>query len=79
VGAGITGIVGLAATMTVAAIGNSQAPQSFSLVSAGSTLLKVAAGDVIAVRTGTANTAIGQGNVTIVLQALQDIKSFFGS
>ena len=78
-GAGITAILGLANTLTAAAIGNSQAPQGFSLQASGNTLIQVEQGDLIVLRSGAANTAADLVQVTVVLQALQDIKTHFGS
>jgi hypothetical protein len=78
-GAGITGIAGGATTLTVAAIGNSQAPQSFVLAASGSSLLKLEANDTLCIQSGGTDSAVLRTNVTIVVQALQDIKTHFGS
>jgi hypothetical protein len=78
VGAGMTSIAGGATQLTVQAVGTS-GPQSMVLASAGSSLLQLQAGDVILAAHGAANTNVLGVSYSLVLQALQDIKSHFGS
>lgn len=65
-------------TLTVAAMGTSGV-QGVSLVASGSSLLNLITNDVIAVRTGAANTAVLNGVVSVAVQALQDVKAVYGS
>jgi hypothetical protein len=74
VGAGLT-VFALGGALTHTAIGTSGA-QGFSLPAAGNSLLSLAAGDLLTVQTGGANTAAKVLHVTAVVKALQDIKSF---
>lgn len=77
-GAGITVITGLASSMIMQTFGTSGA-LSASLVASGSTLLNLLAGDQICLHAGTANTAADKVIVGVVLKALQDIISHYGS
>lgn len=76
VGSGYTFITGGATTITARAMGTS-GPVAASLASAGSSLLALQAGDVLTLVSGGANAAVKQLNVAFVVQALQDIKSYF--
>lgn len=77
-GAGMTAIAGGMTTLTLQAVGTSGV-QSGALASAGSSLLQLQAGDVITATHGAANTNVLGVSYALVLQALQDIKSHFGS
>lgn len=76
-GAGLTGIVGLGNTLTLSAVGTSGV-QSVSLQAASSTLVQLQAGDVLIWRTGGTNAAAANAVISYVVQALQDIKSYYG-
>lgn len=78
VGTGATQITGLMqAAITLQALGTS-GPQRASLAVAGSTLLLLQANDVLVWKSGGANSAALSASATIVVKALQDIKSYFG-
>lgn len=76
VGTGVTSIAGGATTLTETAWGTSGV-QSMVLAASGSSLLNLQANDVIALATGVANTASSQSVVAVVIQATQDILSWF--
>lgn len=86
VGTGFTQVAGLGSTIAFAAYGTSgslvgvSGSIGVSLVALGSTLLNLAQGDVVVMRLAYASaaTAISQLTMTVVCQALQDIKSHFG-
>lgn len=75
--AGLTVFVGLAPTLALTAHGTSGI-LGFSLVAPGSTLLGFTTGDALLIHSGGANTAVTQLAVSVVVKALQDIKSHFG-
>lgn len=76
VGTGITQISGLMqASITLQALGTS-GPQAASLAVSGSSLLNLQQGDVLVWKSGGANSSVNAASVTIVVKALQDIKSF---
>lgn len=77
VGAGLTSI-DITAAAAVPAIGTSGL-YTPSLPAAGSTLLNLQAGDYVSVVTSVANTAMAECSYSLVMQALQDIKSFYGT
>lgn len=77
VGAGVTSYLGGFTTLTMQAAGTSGA-QSVVLATAGSTALQLQAGDVIMATTGGANSAVTGVSVDVVLQPIQDIKTYFG-
>jgi hypothetical protein len=74
VGAGLT-VIAVGGALTHNAWGTSGA-QGFSLPAAGNSLLNLAAGDVLTIQTGGANTGAKVLHVAAVVKALQDIKSF---
>ncbi len=77
VGAGLTSIV-LGSTIPVAAIGTSgTALQGFTVLASGVTY-PLQAGDTIALYTQGANAGTVETTVTVVIQALQDIRTAFG-
>jgi len=76
-GAGLTSVTGLGNTITITALGTSGSI-GMSLAAAGSTLLQVAPGDTVVFRSGGTNAAVAEMNITLVVKALQDIKSHFG-
>lgn len=76
VGSGYTFITGGATTITARNMGAS-GPVAASLASAGSSLLQLQAGDVLTLVSGGSNSAVKQLSVAFVIQALQDIKSYF--
>lgn len=76
-GAGLTAITGGATTLTAVAFGTSGI-QSMVMAASGSTLLNLLAGDVIALTSGAANTAVTNLSVSAVIKAVQDIKTSFG-
>lgn len=78
VGSGLTGLVGLGATLTLSAVGTSGV-QSVSLIAPGSTLIQLQAGDVLVWRSGAANAAISSGTFSFVLKALSDIKNQYNN
>lgn len=75
--AGATAITGGATTLTLQDAGTS-GPQSFVLAAAGSSFLNLAAGDVLTYTSAGANTAAFV-NLSVIVKATQDIKSYFGS
>lgn len=77
VGSGSTSYLGGFTTLTMQAAGTSGV-QSVVIAAAGSTALNLQAGDVIMSTTGGANSAVTGVNVTLVLQATQDIRTYFG-
>lgn len=76
VGTGITAISGGSTTTTGVAYGTSGLV-SVPIAAAGSTLLNLLAGDLITCTTGGANTATTSLTVSVVIQAVQDIKTNF--
>jgi hypothetical protein len=72
--AGVTTITGIVSTQTVF---SATLVTGFT-VSSGATLVPLQTGDLLTYRGLTANTAITTGNGMLVLQALQDIKTYFG-
>lgn len=77
VGTGSTTLTGGATTLTLTAVGTSGV-QSVVLASSGSTFLSLVAGDVIQYTSAGSNAAADSINVSVVLQAIQDIRSSFG-
>lgn len=77
VGSGATAI-DIYATAAVPAIGTSGLFTP-SLPAAGSSLLSLQAGDYLTVISAGANTALLDCTYELVLQAVQDIKSFYGT
>lgn len=75
VGAGLT-TISISGALTVLAIGTS-GTQTYSLPAAGSSLLQLAAGDVIVATTGGTNAGTLQSLVQVVVQNIQDIKPWF--
>lgn len=63
--------------LTLQAVGTS-GPQRSSMLAAGGTAVQVNASDVLVLKTSGANTATLELAITIVVQALQDIRSHFG-
>lgn len=78
VGTGLTTIATFATILTMAAVGTSGVQQAV-LATAGSTLLTMQANDVLTVVTAGSNAATSPGVVSVVVQQLQDIKTFFGT
>lgn len=74
VGSGLT-VIAIGGALTHANWGTSGA-QGFSLPAAGSSLLNLAAGDLLTIQTAVANTGAKVLHITAVVKALQDIKSF---
>lgn len=74
-GTGATTIT-VGGALTAVAFGTSGL-QRFSLPATGSTLLNLQAGDVLTVTTGGTNAALVNLQVTVVTEAIQDIKSYF--
>lgn len=77
VGAGLTTITGtsfIGQALTVQTIGTSGL-QSVSLLSG----LQMNTGDVLKVTSSGANTAVADASVHVVVKALQDIKTYFGT
>ena len=77
VGTGVTTIAGGATTLTPLVMGTSGL-QSMSLAASGSSFLNLMANDVITLTSGGANTAVTGLSVSVVIKAVQDIKSTFG-
>lgn len=75
-GAGLT-LNAIIGSYTVVAYGTSGL-QRCSLLAAGSTLLNMAAGDELFLVPSGANSAVADAVVSVVIQATQDIKSYFG-
>lgn len=74
---GVTTITGAISTLTVLGATISQA--AGATISSGASLVSLQQNDIINFRTGTASTAMTGAVVTLVLQALQDIKTHFGN
>lgn len=77
VGAGLTSI-DITSAAVVPAIGTSGL-YTPSLPAAGSSLLSLQAGDYISVVSSVANTAIASCLYELVVQAVQDIKTYYGT
>lgn len=77
VGAGSTVIAGGATSLAVQAVGTSGI-QSVVLAASGSSFLSLQQGDVVTATTAGANSAVDNLSVSLVIQAIQDIKSSFG-
>lgn len=73
--AGVTTITGVISAYTV--LGATISAQAGATVSSGASLVQLQANDVISLRSSGANTAATSLAVTLVLQALQDIKTHF--
>jgi hypothetical protein len=76
-GAGATVLNPGSTTLTGTAFGTSGI-QSFLLQGAGGSLVQLLANDVLTITSATANTAVTNMAVGVVIQALQDIKTLFG-
>ncbi len=76
VGTGVTTIAGGATTLTGQAMGTSGV-QSMVLAAAGSSFLNLQANDILTLTSGTASTAVTGLDVAVVIQATQDIVSWF--
>ena len=76
VGTGVTTIAGGATTLAGVALGTSGI-QSMALAAEGSTLLTLLAGDVITLTSAGSNAAVSGIDVACVIQATQDIKSWY--
>lgn len=77
IGLGVTAIVGIGNTLTVTEYGTS-GPVGVSLTTPGSSLLNVLPGDILAMVTGTANTAADSVAISFVVRATEDFKSHYG-
>lgn len=79
--AGVTTVASLGSGLTLIAHGTSQAYQLMTLATSGSTLLMLQAGDVLVLNQNFSGGNVGAAQcvVTAVVQAVQDIKSFFGT
>lgn len=77
VGAGLTSIE-IVAAGAVVAVGTSGV-QAMTLPAAGSSLNNLQTGDVLEIVSAGANTAVAEATYEVVMQALQDIKSYFGT
>ena len=75
-GAGFTQFL-VGGSLTVAAFGTSGI-QSYTLLAGTSSTLPLLAGDQIVLNTLVSSTAVQQAQVTVVVKALQDLKSHFG-
>jgi hypothetical protein len=75
VGAGLTHI-SIGGALTAANLSTSGS-QTFSLPATGSSLLNLAAGDVLCMVSGAANAAAVQYMVDVVVQNVQDIKTWY--
>lgn len=73
-GAGLT-TISISGALTVTAIGTSGALQ-YSLPAAGSSLLSLAAGDVVVATSAGTNAALEQQYVSLVVKSLQDIRTW---
>lgn len=80
VGAGLTQIPGIGSTLTVKAVGTS-GPQAFTMGTAGSTLMQLGVGDLLVYNQlfSGGNVEVTKATVSVVVKALQDIKSHWGS
>lgn len=76
IGAGVTAIQGLAAAQAIPAFSTSGLFE-MTLATAGSTLLKLEAGDVVEIVSSVSNTNVNDASVSLVATATQDIKSYF--
>lgn len=74
-GAGLT-TISISGALTHVAIGTS-GTQTFSLPATGSSLLSLAAGDVLVATTGGTNAGLEQAFIQVVVQNLQDTKAWF--
>lgn len=74
VGTGNTTLSGIAGTWTATALGTS-GPWQASLVVAGSSLLALAAGDVVTIQSGGANAALAALQIQLVVKRTQDVLS----
>ena len=77
-GTGFTAIP-LCAALTVQAVGLSGLQVFASLAAVGTTLSLLNQGDVLALISGGANSAINTASVSVVTQALQDVKAAYGT
>ncbi len=78
VGAGSTVYLGGFTTLTLQAVGTSGV-QSVVVAAAGSTALQLQAGDEITYTSGGSNSACDSVSVTVIVQATQDIRTWFGA
>lgn len=78
VGSGSTVFLGAGTTFALQAVGTSGV-QTCGLVTAGSTALQLIAGDEITWTSAGSNAAVSSLAVSLVLQATQDIRNFFGA
>jgi hypothetical protein len=78
VGSGSTVYLGGFTTLTLQAVGTSGV-QSVVIAAAGSTALNLLAGDEITYTSAGANAAVSGLAVSVVIQATQDIRSYYGS
>lgn len=76
VGTGVTTIAGGATSLTITAVGTSGI-QAMVLAAAGSSFLNLQANDVLTLTSSGSNTAVTGLSVAVVLQATQDIVSWF--
>lgn len=76
VGTGVTSIAGGATTLTATAWGTSGV-QSMVLAASGNSLLSLQSKDVLALAVGGSNTAAANIVAAVVIQATQDILSWF--
>lgn len=78
-GGGVSIVTGLASTMVIPSYGLS-GPLAASLAAPGSTLLNLNTGDLLYLNIGGGTAAAATAaSISVVVQALQDIKSDFGS
>lgn len=77
-GAGATAYLGAFTTLTLTAVGTSGI-QSVVTAASGSTALQLQAGDVITYVSAASNAAVDSLSVAVVIQATQDIRTYFGS
>lgn len=78
VGSGVTSYLGGFTTLTLTAAGTSGV-NAVVTAAAGSTALNLLAGDIIMATSGGANSAVTGLSVELVLQASQDIRTYFGA
>ncbi len=76
VGTGVTTIAGGATSLTGQAMGTSGV-QSMVLAAAGSSFLNLQANDVLTITSSGSNTAVTGLDIAVVIQATQDIVSWF--
>lgn len=75
---GVTTITGIVSALTLSAAGVTPVVQSQGFtISSGSSLVSLQANDIVHMRTGASNTAMVAATVTLVVKALQDIKTHF--